>query len=175
MAALVAGGATTPSHLGALARPGFGGLQPVTMTPLTGTNRPERCRTQANPGNSFMPGRRQRWHLGRALPARGHSSQTQRAAGRACRITVSVGCMRANADTNGSAQPASLSCRLDRRQLGALAVPDLERYEDLRDAPEQSEEPDKQQQEFSLCGEPLLRDPEAEQELQDADHQAEPP
>src|SRR5215468_9448563 len=42
--------------------------------------------------------------------------------------------------------------RRSHRRLGALAVPDLERYEDLRDAPEQGEEPDKQQQEFSACG-----------------------
>jgi hypothetical protein len=60
-AALVAAGAMTPSHLGAAARSGFGGLQPVAVTPITGTNRPERCRTQVDPGDSFMPGHRQCW------------------------------------------------------------------------------------------------------------------
>src|SRR5215475_5518313 len=77
--------------------------------------------------------------------------------------------------TSCQAQAGSRAGDGPARPLGALAVPDLERYEDLRDAAEQGEEPDKQQQEFPACGEPLLRDPEAEQELQDADHKPEPP
>jgi hypothetical protein len=107
----------TPSHLGAAARSGFGGLQPVAVTPITGTNRPERCRTQVDPGDSFMPGHRQCWTSWPGFASRG--SRLSDAAGQPGGLAASpcpLGCTRANADTHGSAQPASLSCRLDRRQ-----------------------------------------------------------
>src|SRR5215472_17878651 len=54
--------------------------------------------------------------------------------------------------------------------LGALAAPELEGDDDLRDAAEQGEEPDPQQQERAARREPLLGGPEAEHELQDAGH-----
>ena len=53
--------------------------------------------------------------------------------------------------------------------LSTLAAADLEGDDDLRDAAEQGEEPDPQQQERSAGGERLLRGPEAQDELQDAD------
>ena len=56
-----------------------------------------------------------------------------------------------------------------------LAGAHLESDDDLRDPAEQGEEPDPEQQERSSCGELLLRGPEAQHDLQDAGHQAEPP
>jgi len=50
-------------------------------------------------------------------------------------------------------------------QLVALRAADLERQEDVGEAPEQREEPDPDQKEQRPCGEFLLGDPEAEQDL----------
>src|SRR5215831_15669957 len=72
-------------------------------------------------------------------------------------------------------RPAGASCATPVRLAVALAAPDLERDDDLRYPAEQGEEPNPQQQERPAGGEQLLGGPEAEHELQDADHQAEPP
>src|SRR6185369_14479535 len=53
--------------------------------------------------------------------------------------------------------------------------PELERDDDLGDAAEQGEEPDPQQHQRRAGGEHLLGVPKAEQDQQDAGHQAEPP
>src|SRR5260370_1325965 len=60
-------------------------------------------------------------------------------------------------------------------RLGVLGAAELEGDHDLGDATEQSEEADPDQQQRSLYREVLLGGPEAEQDLQDAGHHAQPP